>query len=428
MNHSAHKTLIVSSWAPPDIGGPQNLYNLFSQFPRGSYEILTSFYTDMKRKTGAWLPCDYYFMDHRPIPLPEQLTYAEQLRKPAVDKPLAPVNWAWSMIKNVLRSIGFVKTVLLGTMLVHKTWRFYATGRAILQNDPDMQILGISDAGAAMIATYLLSRKNNRPLRYYLYDLYRGNYFGAPNNWVANFMEPRIFARAKHVIVTNEGTLEYYARRYPWLRDRLAVVHNSVFADGYEKQRTPYQPQPPYRIVFTGHVYWAQAQSVLNLIAAMKRLADLPVKLELYMPHPLPSIVKAASRIRNITITSAPQSEMPRIQSQATLLFLPLAWNTKSPDIIATATPGKFADYLASGRPMFVHAPDYAYISQYTNKHNCGLVVDQNDVGLLAKNIRDFFEHPERGQQYIDNALKIFYANHEAKKNAQKLTKLLGVI
>jgi glycosyltransferase involved in cell wall biosynthesis len=167
---------------------------------------------------------------------------------------------------------------------------------------------------------------------------------------------------------------------------------------------------------------------VVNLIKALDFLSDLPLELHLYIPQLIESIKKLAQGKKNIKLLSANQSEMPKIQSSATLLFLPLSWNTKSPDIIATATPGKFTDYLASGRPMLVHAPDYAYVSKYTKENQLGLVVDKNDVQLLADTIRNFFKYPSVGQRYINNALKIFYQNHDARKNAQKLKKLLEMI
>jgi len=51
------KVLIISSWAPPAIGGPQNLYNLLRDFPEDSYCLLTSFYNidNQSAKIGNWL-------------------------------------------------------------------------------------------------------------------------------------------------------------------------------------------------------------------------------------------------------------------------------------------------------------------------------------------------------------------------------------
>lgn len=285
-------------------------------------------------------------------------------------------------------------------------------------------LLGISDGGTALISTWLLSMVSRKPYALYLFDLYRGNNTGQPGRLLARLFERPIVTRAKRVIVTNQATEQYYQRRYP-RRIRTAVVHNSV-CDRHVAE--DYAPYPPFTIVFTGNVYWAQLHSVLNLIKAAKLLSDLPLTIRLYVPYSVPELKEAVRGQPRITMAAAQQSEMPRIQSEATLLFLPLAWHTESPDIIATATPGKFTDYLASGRPMLIHAPDYAFVSRYAKQHQLGLVVDQDSPELLAAAIREYLQHPEQGKTYVSNALAMFQHNHEAGKNASVLAEILDEI
>jgi hypothetical protein len=58
------RMLILSTWAPPMIGGPENLYNIFSQFDPPSLCIMTSYQALMARSSpDMWLDCDYYFFD-----------------------------------------------------------------------------------------------------------------------------------------------------------------------------------------------------------------------------------------------------------------------------------------------------------------------------------------------------------------------------
>lgn len=419
------KLLIIASWAPPMVGGPQNVYNLFSQFPKDSYTIITSKAAiDAAQSSGVsgnWLPCHYHYFD-----APETTARAEQLGGAAATA--QQPRGVRSIIIAILRRIPLFGRVVLGTANVFSTIRqMTAMIEGVVREEKPSLLLGISDTGPSMIATALASRRTAVPYTYYLFDLYRGNLLPQPYRLTANLIEGRLLRNAAVVIVTNEATERYLQQRYGE-HIRTAVVHNSAFADTYPQWRTSYHPNPPYEIVFTGNIYWAQEQAVLSLIAAMRLLHDLPVRLTLYCPKPTERVRAAIDGTPNITLTAAAQSEMPTIQSAATLLFLPLAWNTQAPDIIATATPGKFTDYLAAGRPMLVHAPDYAYVSQYTKQHDLGLVVDRNDVDLLARTIREFLAHPqERGQRYVQNALTVFHRNHDAVKNAAKLRGLLGI-
>lgn len=427
MSKLHNKILILSSWAPPMPGGPQNMYNIFSQFPREDFCILTSYTSVREAEKSAvpapWLPCDYYYYDK------ELFTEGASAVKEKSVSLIPDVKKSFrSRLATFLRAIplvGFRVYETLGTIALirHITNATVAT----IRKTSSTKLMGVSDKGPALIATYLAHRKTKLPYVIHLYDLYRGNNITGFLRYLARWLEGPILKNASVVILTNEGTEEYYQQRYG-NSIKTAVLHNATFGESYEKIRTPYDPKPPYKIVFTGHVYWPQEEAVLNLVRAMEQLADLPVILELYIPNPPASITQAIVGKKNITLGSAPQSEMPRIQNSATLLFLPFAWNTPSPDIIATATPGKFTDYLASSRPMLIHAPDYAYVSRYAKQHDLGLVVDTNDIGFLAETVRNFLENPQQGLRYVQNALRIFDANHDAYKNAEKLTKLLNMV
>ena len=211
-------------------------------------------------------------------------------------------------------------------------------------------LMGTSDNGPALISSYLLSRSSKLPLCYFLFDLYKGYRLDAPTNWMANFFEPKIIKTAKKVFVTNDGTKELYQSLYPQFKEKFQVICNSVFTDQYQILNRDYHPSPPYTITFTGHVYWPQEQSVINMIKAMPLLKDLPLRLDLYIPRPNIRIQNAVKKSAQIRLLFASQSEMPQIQNKATLLFLPFSWDTDGLEIIATATPAKFTDYLGAGR------------------------------------------------------------------------------
>ena len=75
---------------------------------------------------------------------------------------------------------------------------------------------------------------------------------------------------------------------------------------------------------------------------------------------------------------------------------------------------------------MLVHAPDYSYIARYSREHDVGIVVDQDDVSVLAGAVREFLRDPTRGSRYVENSLKMFKTHHDARENAKKLWAILG--
>lgn len=421
------KILIISSWAPPMIGGPQNLYNLFAGIQSDSYSILTSSKVReaiQNNIAGTPLATNYYFADDYSegvvVPTDVQSSDPSALRRKN--------GTSITRIIKYIQKIPFFGPRLLSLVHIVVTIRAYHAGfqKASAALHPTM-LLGISDTGIALLATYWIAKKTHLPFGLYLFDLYQGNLLPSPYKLLAKILEPKLVKQASVVIVTNEETEAYYKRRYG-NRIQTTVIHNATFPEAYEAQRTPYTPKPPFTITFTGNIYWAQEQAVQNLIRAMAELQDLPLTLQLYCPQPPESIRKAVRGKSNIWLGAATQSEMPGVQSASSLLFLPLAWNTQAPDIVATATPGKFTDYLASGRPMLIHAPKYAYVSKYSREHDLGIVVDDNNPRVLAEAIRRFLSNPAAGKKYVENALRIFHQNHDARKNAKKLTKILNLV
>jgi glycosyltransferase involved in cell wall biosynthesis len=401
------KTLIVTSWAPPMIGGPQNLYSLFSLMDYRNYCVLTGYKTIINdgENQGDWLDGKYFFFDHPDMPT----------KNKTIDKvgTISPTNFITDYaykLYNITQAIPVLNTLLYFLFFIFKTTSFIKKGLEVVRNEEIDIIFGMSDNGPSMIASYWISKISKRPLVYYLFDIYKGNNLQFIDKIMSYFWEHTLIKSAKLVIVTNDGTKDFYQNRYKNTLN-IHVINNSGDS-GVDKIVTKiYKPIPPYKIIYTGHVYWAQEQSLINLINAVKQINDLQITLELYIPNGNKNIADCVKARDNIILTQAPKRKMPSIQKQATLLFLPLSWNTRSTDIIKTATPGKYTEYLKSGRPMLVHAPTYAYISQYVKKNKLGIVVDKNDPTFLAKVIRNFIKDPQKGSELISKNLQLILLN-----------------
>jgi glycosyltransferase involved in cell wall biosynthesis len=396
------RVLIVSTWAPPALGGPQNLYNIFSRIDGHQYAIFTSIVNEFRATphSGSRLPCRYYFYD-------------DAERFPA-NPPGTPL-----FIKGV-------RKVRKGMMLLKRLSGIIRRGFRIIKDDHVDLLLGISDPGRALILTYVLSQLSGKPYALYLFDLYRGNDFPQPWKLISHLVEPLLFKHARRIIVTNERTKQHYMERYG--RDIYDVVYNSVPSETYEAVRTDYNPKPPYTIVFTGHIYWPQERSVRNLLRAVSTMHDLSLRCLIYSPNPPKDLVKEYANHPGIVFDVASHADMPAIQSRADVLFLPFSWGTKSPDIISTASPGKLTDYLIAGRPILIHAPPYAFVSRYAREHHCGHVVDEENIQALQSGIKKLVEDTAYARELIANARRVFYANHEAGPNARKMCEILNAL
>ena len=179
---------------------------------------------------------------------------------------------------------------------------------------------------------------------------------------------------------------------------------------------------PPYTILYSGGVYWAQEQALRNLIAAVSTL-DLPVQAVLYAPGHLARFEKEFEHNDRVVFRSAPQSAMADIQDDADILFLPLSFHTKAPEVIEMATPGKTAEYLLAERPILVHAPAYSFLSQYAREKQFAHVVDTDNVADLQEGIRKLLLDKQYTKKLIDNSHSVFQAEYDLLSNSMVFAK-----
>jgi len=410
------KILIISSYAPPSMSGAsQNIYNLLRNLPKDSYCILTSFYNidNIAAKTNTWLKGKYIFYD--------KISASDLLRTQSEITKEHPSRLILNKLKYLVKRIWFLGalggTFIMGSQII----MIIRAGIKTIKKEKIKIMIGFSDYGPAIISTYFLNKITKKPYYIFLFDIYKDNFYPVfPASILAKIFEPKILKNAEKIIVTNEGTLNFYAKEYgEKIRKKIIIIHNSTFSEHYLNLYNDYDPKSPYTILYTGSIYWPQIRSLKNLIKAIEEINDIDINLKIYCPNPKDYLKKIGiTESKKVKILIASPQKMPEIQTQADILFLPLSWHTKSQKIINTATPGKLADYLISNRPILIHAPSSTFLTQYAKKNNFAYVADEENIEKLKSAIKTLLFDKAFTKQIIENAKSTFFKNHDANKNA----------
>jgi glycosyltransferase involved in cell wall biosynthesis len=390
------KILLVTYAAPPAAGGIQNLSYLFDSFPSSKLNVLTS-YANMKFSTGPPLNGDYFFYQN-----PREAS--DESQKEAVEKR-----------KNIFLNFDFLKTIA-------KIFLFVRKGIELIRKNNYDVLVAVSDFGPAMVSTYFLSRISGIPFNLILFDIYRENVPDKVHGLVARIMEPLLLKAANKIILTNEGTRDFYKNIYGnKVVEKIVVIHNSSDPELYADFIKPFDPKPPYHILFTGYFYWAQEESILNLLKSLQLLNE-NIFFDLYTPKKLDSETKEKllSIYPKIHFGSAPKEEMPKVQTAADILFLPLSFGGASHrNLINTATPGKLSDYLIAGRPILINAPQSSYLARYAKENDFAAVVTEGEVINLGAEIKRLLFDKEFSENLIENARETFFQNHDMHKSKE---------
>lgn len=244
-------------------------------------------------------------------------------------------------------------------------------------------------------AAHLACQKANAALVVYLFDDFVHQMTGL-RRLVARKFEAKVLPNACAVIVTNEVAVEEYRRRY----GIEAVIVRNLPEDakpGPDEQGQRYAFETgKLNIVYTGSVYSAHYDAFRNLVRAAETVPERPWWLHIFTDQP--PLRLASEGIHGPVVQFrqyVPARQIPSILRAADLVFLPLSFAEQHREIVKTASPGKLSDYLAAGKAILVHAPEESFVSQYCRRHQCAVVVDQNDVGELRRVLQELANKPE---------------------------------
>ncbi|MBM3963728.1 MAG: glycosyltransferase family 4 protein [Planctomycetes bacterium] len=287
------------------------------------------------------------------------------------------------------------------------------------------------DLPAAIVA----AEQSGVPCVLYYFDDYRSQWKIPNPAWSTKWMhrngegiEAEVLRKAAGVIVPNElSKIE--------LTERVAlpvtIIRNPVQLDLYEKLRATVNtreesPLRRWSIVYTGSIYEAQLDAVRNCARGLDLLRGrgIDATLHLFTAQSEASLfakgIPASVQIHSMVTLQ----EASRIQCEADILLLPLAFETRYPELIRTSAPGKLGEYLASGRPILVHAPADSFLSRFAMDERWGLVCDTPNEVRIADSIEQMIRGPQLRMELVQGALDASQQFSEAV-NREKFVRFL---
>jgi glycosyltransferase involved in cell wall biosynthesis len=272
-------------------------------------------------------------------------------------------------------------------------------------------------------ASYLASRWMHVPFYAYIFDDYLYQWTKRLHRNFARCAEHIALRKATAVVVPNEFLRDEYHRRY---QIEPTVVHNPCeYLEIDKKSHIPWpSTKDEINIVYTGAIYHAHFDAFRNLIAAIDLLGRTNIQLHLYTAQPRVELEKEDICGPIIYHNHIAPPDLLVVQKKADILFLALAFNSAIPEVIKTSAPGKMGEYLASGRPVLVHAPRDSFVSWYFKKYKCGVVVDQNKPETLSQAILHIIDNVKLRMELGKNARARAHADFDLHSARMKFLNL----
>jgi len=221
----------------------------------------------------------------------------------------------------------------------------------------------------------------------YFFDDYIYQWTGWRRKLACKF-EPLAMSVAAGSFVPNEYLSREYHNRYgidcQIIRNPISDLKSSYTGNNRKKNKA--------QIVYTGAVYHAHYDAFINLVYVLEH-EMVDAELTIFTAQSAKELENHGIAGRFVHINEhVDQLEAVRIQREADILFLPLAFESQIQEVIRSSAPGKIGEYLISGTPILVHAPSDSYVTWFFNKYGCGVVVDSLDPSLLADSLRNIYD------------------------------------
>lgn len=123
-----------------------------------------------------------------------------------------------------------------------------------------------------------------------------------------------------------------------------------------------------------------------------------------------------------------PYKQLPQVFSSSDFLILPYDFSVKSINFIGFSMPTKAPEYMASGSPVIVFAPEDTALVKYAQKFNCAEIVTTDDVEVLKDTIKGLVLDRNKRETLSKRAIETVDKYHNAKEVKAAFRKMISTL
>jgi glycosyltransferase involved in cell wall biosynthesis len=227
--------------------------------------------------------------------------------------------------------------------------------------------------------------------------------------------------------ISNEMANEYKIR---YKRDFI-TFHNTIDLEFWKQnQKRNYELSEDPTILYAGRIGLG-IESSLELIVKAIEQVNKEFKISIKFILQTQDCPRWIDNYKNVVHNDfVSYNDLPKVFSQADFLLLPYDFTPKSIKYIRYSMPTKAPEYMVSGTPIIIFAPEVTAIVKYAKKDEWAKVITENKISEIAESIKQLIKSKELRQQIGKNAIRTAEKNHsstEVKNQFQEVIISLAV-
>ena len=221
-----------------------------------------------------------------------------------------------------------------------------------------------------------------------------------------------LLERASVLMSISEEMSAEYKIRY---NKDFIPFHNTIDVDFWKKyQRKTYDLSDNPTILYAGRIGLG-IDSSLELFA--KAIQNIDEELNLSIKFVLqtqdkPLWINSYKNVFHSGFVS--YDDLPKVFSESDILLLPYDFSQDSLNFIKYSMPTKVPEYMITGTPIIIFAPEVTALVKYASKYDWAKVITENNINEVTNAIKQLIENKELREKYGKNAIKIAEMNHNS--------------
>lgn len=236
----------------------------------------------------------------------------------------------------------------------------------------------------------------------------------------------RLLDKADILMSISDEMAREYKMRY---NKDFITFHNAIDIGFWKKyQRTSYELSDSPTILYAGRIGLGIETSLELMAKAIERVNDeLKISVKLILQtQGKPSWVSNYKNVVHSNFVS--YNDLPKVFSEADFLLLPYDFSKESIKYIRYSMPTKAPEYMISGTPIFILAPEVAATVKYARKYNWAKVITENNIIEISGAVKQLIIDKDQRQQIAKNAIKIAEKNHNSVDVKNQFKKVIHTL
>lgn len=222
--------------------------------------------------------------------------------------------------------------------------------------------------------------------------------------------------------ISDEMANEYKVR---YNKDFI-TFHNPINIEFWKKyQKTNYELNESPTILYAGRIGLGIETSLELIAKAIQQVnEDLNISIRFILQtQESPGWINNYKGVVHNKFVS--YNDLPRVFSETDFLLLPYDFSEKSIKYIKLSMPTKAPEYMVSGSPIIIFAPEVTTIVKYAEKYEWAQVIKDKSINGISKSIKQLIENKQLRQHIAQNAIKIAEKNHNSNNVTDRFRKVI---